>query len=150
MWAPLESADEHVLEAVGWKAKKHKSGRNLYPLLEIKSAKFWFYQELANKDGTAGVRLSFLVYFLVFKEREFFVFLVAVAQLVEHWSVEPVVAGSNPVGHPRVKRANDLARRDLNGGPRKMRGSRWPAREASLSEATRGEAKSRRPPMNYK
>ena len=28
--------------------------------------------------------------------------LVAVAQLVEHWIVAPVVAGSSPVGHPKV------------------------------------------------
>ena len=27
--------------------------------------------------------------------------VVAVAQLVEHWIVIPVVAGSSPVGHPK-------------------------------------------------
>src|SRR5581483_186022 len=30
---------------------------------------------------------------------------VAVAQLVEHWIVAPVVAGSKPVGHPPLLRA---------------------------------------------
>jgi hypothetical protein len=30
-------------------------------------------------------------------------FAVAVAQLVEHWIVAPVVAGSNPVGHPKIQ-----------------------------------------------
>jgi hypothetical protein len=28
--------------------------------------------------------------------------MVPVAQLVEHWIVIPVVAGSNPVGHPNL------------------------------------------------
>ncbi len=52
-------------------------------------------------------------------------FLVAVAQLVERWSVEPVVAGSNPVGHPvrnyvlflikpRINRRNYPLLQDLN------------------------------------
>ena len=29
-------------------------------------------------------------------------YMVGVAQLVEHWTVAPVVAGSSPVPHPKV------------------------------------------------
>lgn len=35
--------------------------------------------------------------------------MVAVAQLVEPWIVVPVVAGSNPVSHPSIKKAGYLA-----------------------------------------
>ena len=43
-------------------------------------------------------------------------FLVAVAQLVERWIVAPAVAGSKPVGHPKIGKRR-LGQRDTPGEP---------------------------------
>lgn len=49
----------------------------------------------------------------------FFAFMVIVAQRLEHWFVEPKVAGSNPVGHPKIMKYDKIGQKlntSLKGG----------------------------------
>ena len=43
-----------------------------------------------------------------------FFFMVGVAQLVEHWIVVPVAAGSNPVAHPIVSKPFKKSQVDIS------------------------------------
>ena len=67
--------------------------------------------QLFLDDPFAGENLW--MNFLAKQNNDCYIFhlvLVGVAQLVEHWVVASVVAGSSPVIHPREKRKNRIFR----------------------------------------